>query len=82
MQISANSLRVKDTIIQELKQALSRAAAEEHIPWDKAKLKKTLHVAMLTINSLQVGPLEICREKNQFRSIFLMIRSDDQHGTF
>ncbi|KAL3210493.1 hypothetical protein MRX96_008733 [Rhipicephalus microplus] len=54
MKISANSLRVKDTIIQELKQALSRAAAEEPIPWDKAKLKRSLRIAMLTINSLQV----------------------------
>ncbi|XP_049511201.1 centrosomal protein of 290 kDa-like [Dermacentor silvarum] len=53
LQISANSLRVKDTIIRELKQALSRAAAEDAMPWDKAKLKKSLRVAMLTVNSLQ-----------------------------
>ncbi|XP_037502775.2 centrosomal protein of 290 kDa [Rhipicephalus sanguineus] len=78
MQISANSLRVKDTIIQELKQALSRAAAEEHIPWDKAKLKKTLHVAMLTINSLQA----LMRQKEatieRYRACVASLRSEMQ----
>ncbi|XP_075728691.1 uncharacterized protein LOC119165489 isoform X3 [Rhipicephalus microplus] len=78
MKISANSLRVKDTIIQELKQALSRAAAEEPIPWDKAKLKRSLRIAMLTINSLQA----LMRQKEatieRYRSCVASLRNEMQ----
>ncbi|XP_077494472.1 uncharacterized protein LOC144105200 [Amblyomma americanum] len=53
LHITANSLRAKEAIVQELRSALSRSATENTAPWDDRKLRKSLRVAMLTVSSLQ-----------------------------
>ncbi|XP_050024782.3 uncharacterized protein [Dermacentor andersoni] len=78
LQISANSLRVKDTIIQELKQALRRAAAEEAMPWDMKKLKKSLRVAMLTVNSLQALMRQKEATVERYRACVATLRNEMQ----
>ncbi|KAK8784022.1 hypothetical protein V5799_009613 [Amblyomma americanum] len=55
LHITANSLRAKEAIVQELRSALSRSATENTAPWDDRKLRKSLRVAMLTVSSLQVS---------------------------